>query len=123
MSQEATIHSLGQRQRLQEWSQRVAACRQSGLSVKRWCDENGVPLKTYYTWQKKVFSFMMEQQKLQLETEEHEGCFVELPAPQPVQQETSHLIANIQMGQATVNLYSGADPKLAQALVQALKKC
>ena len=124
MSQEATIQSLGQRQRLLEWSQRVAACRQSGLSVKRWCDENGVSLKTYYAWQKKVFSFIMEQQKLQMETEEHEGCFVELPAPRrTVQQETGHLIANVQIGQASVNLYSGADPKLAQALVQALKKC
>ena len=33
------------------------------MSVKRWCEENGVTTKTYYTWQKKVFTAMMEQQR------------------------------------------------------------
>ena len=123
MSREVSIQSLGQRQRLLEWSQRVADCRQSGMSVKRWGEENGVTTKTYYSWQKKVFSFMVEQQKLQLETEEQEGCFVELPPPQQVQQAAGDLVANIQMGQASVNIYSGADSKMVQALLQALKSC
>lgn len=123
MRRETSIQTLGQRQRLLEWSQRVADCRQSGMSVKRWCDENGVSPKTYYTWQKKVFSVMVEQQKLQLEAEGREGCFVELPAPQPIQQTPSDLVASVQVGQASVNIYSGADPELAQALVLALKSC
>ena len=123
MSRETSLQSLGQRQRLLEWSQRVADCRQSGMSVKRWCDENGVNTKTYYTWQKKVFSVMVEQQKLQLEAEGQEGCFVELPAPQQIQQAPSDLVASVQAGQVSVNIYSGADPKLAQALMQALKPC
>lgn len=59
MSREVSIQSMGQRQRLFEWSQRVADCRQSGMSVKRWCEENGVTPKTYYSWQKKVFSFIL----------------------------------------------------------------
>ena len=123
MSRETSIQTLGQRQRLLEWSQRVADCRQSGMSVKRWCDENGFSTKTYYTWQKKVFSVMVEQQKLQLEAEGQEGCFVELPAPQQIQQTPSDLVASVQVGQASVNIYSSADPKLAQAIVLALKSC
>lgn len=126
MSREMSIRSLAQRQRLLEWSQRVADCRQSGLSVKRWCDANGVTTKTYYSWQRKVFSFMVEQQKLQLEVETQEGqegCFVELPAPQQIQQTPSNLAASIQIGQASVSIYSGADPKLAQALILAMKSC
>ncbi|WP_407919070.1 IS66 family insertion sequence element accessory protein TnpA, partial [Agathobaculum desmolans] len=54
MSKELTIQTLGQRQRLLEWSQKVAECRSSGMSVKRWCSENGTTPKTYYSWQKKV---------------------------------------------------------------------
>lgn len=123
MSREISLQSLGQRQRLLEWSQRVADCRQSGLSVKRWCEINGCSTKTYYTWQRKVFSVMVEQQKLQLEAEEQGSCFVELPAPQAIQQEPSNLAARIQVGQASVKIYTGADPKLAQALVLALKSC
>ena len=123
MSQETSIQSLGKRQRLLEWSQRIADCRQSGMSVKRWCEENGVSPKTYYSWQKKVFSVMVEQQKLQLEGKGQEDCFVELPATQQIRQTTGELVASIQVGQASVNIYSGADPKLAQALVLALKSC
>ena len=124
MSKELTIQTLGQRQRLLEWSQKVAECRSSGMSVKRWCSENGTTPKTYYSWQKKVFAFMVEQQKSQLEPSGQEGCFVELPVPQEyVQQPSANLVASIQLGSASVNLYSGADPKLIQAICQTLKSC
>ena len=120
MSKEVSIPSLGKRQRL--LGQKVADCRQSGLSVKRWCSENGVTPKTYYSWQKKVFSFMVEQQKLQMEAEKPESCFVELPAQQ-MQQSPGDLAASIQIGSASVNLYSGVDPKMIQAIMQMLKSC
>lgn len=55
MKQNLSIQTLGQRQRLLEWSKKVADCRQSGMSVKWWCTENGTTPKTYYSWQKKVF--------------------------------------------------------------------
>ena len=123
MNKETSLQTLGQRQRLLEWSQKVADCRQSGLSVKRWCSENGTSVKTYYSWQKKVFEFMIEQQKVQLEAEEH-SCFVELPQEQPCMQQSSEaLVASIQIGKASVNLYAGADPQLVQALGQVLKSC
>ena len=125
MQNEISLQTLGQRQRLLEWSQKIAHCRQSGLSVKRWCSENGTSVKTYYSWQKKVFEFMVEQQKAQLEAEEH-SCFVELPTPQAqscMQQISETLTASIQIGRASVNLYAGADPKLAQAICQALTSC
>ena len=124
MSKELTIQTLGQRQRLLEWSQKVAECRSSGMSVKRWCSENGTTPKTYYSWQKKVFAIMVEQQKSHLDASSQEGCFVELPVPQEcVQQPSANLVASIQVGSASVNLYSGADPKLVQAICQTLKSC
>ena len=93
MSREMSIQSLVQRQRLLEWSQRVADCRQSGMSVKLMLPRSNTL----------------------------SGCFVELPAPQPVQKKPGDLVASVQIGQASVDLYSGAEPKLAQALLMALK--
>ncbi len=125
MRKKTSLQTLGQRQRLLEWSQKIADCRQSGLSVKRWCSENGTNIKTYYSWQKKVFEYMVEQQKVQLETEEH-SCFVELPAPQEqpyIQQNSETPVAIIRIGKASVNLHAGADPQLVQALGQVLKSC
>ncbi len=61
---EMTIQSVEKQQNLLAWSQRVAECRSSGLSVNRWCAEHNIRPKTYYNWQKKVFAAMMEQRKI-----------------------------------------------------------
>ena len=126
MANELTIRTATQRQRLYEWSQKVAECRQSGMSVKRWCDENGTTTKTYYSWQRKVFAFMVEQQRLQLEepTASMGNCFVELPAHcENVQRPPADLIAHVQIGDAAVDLYAGANADTVKAICQALKSC
>ena len=43
-------------QKLQLWSERVKACRESGMSVADWCSANGISKYTYYEWQRKVFA-------------------------------------------------------------------
>lgn len=52
--EEITIRGTRAQRNLMEWSQRVADCRSSGLSVARWCSEHNVKPKTYYNWQKMV---------------------------------------------------------------------
>ena len=37
------------------WRERVMACRSSGKTIVDWCAENGINLKTYYYWQKRVW--------------------------------------------------------------------
>lgn len=126
MGKELTIQTASQRQRLYEWSQKVVECRQSGMSVKRWCDENGTTPKTYYSWQKKVFAFMVEQQRLQLEEPEvnSERCFVELPSHyESIQQPPADLIAHVQIGDAAIDLYAGANADTVKAICQALRTC
>ena len=80
---EMTIQRAGRQQNLLAWSQRVADCRSSGLSVNRWCAEHNIKPKTYYNWQKKVFAAMIEQQKMLVEVTETQSRFAELPAPAP----------------------------------------
>ena len=52
--EEITLRGTRAQRNLMEWSQRVADCRSSGLSVARWCSEHNVKPKTYYNWQKMV---------------------------------------------------------------------
>ena len=40
--------------KLQEWVLQVRACKQSGLPVRQWCNENGVAVKSYYYHLKRV---------------------------------------------------------------------
>ena len=57
---ELTIRGAKAQQNLLEWSQRVADCCSSGVSVSRWCAEHDIKPKTYYNWQKKAFAAMIE---------------------------------------------------------------
>ncbi|MBQ8996294.1 MAG: hypothetical protein IJ091_10820 [Oscillospiraceae bacterium] len=41
--------------KLQKWSGIVKDCRNSGLSVKEWCQAKGISINTYYKWQGRVF--------------------------------------------------------------------
>jgi hypothetical protein len=46
--------------RLQEWAFQIKECKQSGQSVKIWCGEHGINLKTYYNRMKVVREEMLE---------------------------------------------------------------
>lgn len=112
-----TIRGARAQQNLLEWSQRVAECRSSGQAVTRWCADRGIKTKTYYSWQKKVFAAMIEQQKLQQERAlEPEPRFAELPAP-VVQND---LVATVRIGAASLDVYSGANADVVAALCKVL---
>ena len=46
------VRTMKHAAKLAEWSERVQACRSSGLPVKEWCERNNVCSKTYYTWER-----------------------------------------------------------------------
>lgn len=41
---------------LAQWAQTVTQCRDSGLSVRQWCQESGVNVSSYYKWQRKLYA-------------------------------------------------------------------
>ena len=125
---EMTIRRAGRQQNLLAWSQRVADCRSSGLSVNRWCAEHNIRPKTYYNWQKKVFAAMIEQQKMLVEVTETQSRFAELPAPAPEPApipasepgQKTGLIASIRVGNASLDIYDGADAEVVATLCRVL---
>ena len=49
---------------LQAWSGRIATCRSSGKTVKEWCESEGISIKTYYYWEKKIVTEAIQGAKL-----------------------------------------------------------
>ena len=125
---EMTIQRAGRQQNLLAWSQRVADCRSSGLSVNRWCAEHDIRPKTYYNWQKKVFAAMIEQQKMLVEVTETRSHFAELPAPMPESAsvpaeepiQKNGLAASIRVGNAALDVYEGANAEVVTVLCEVL---
>ena len=95
---------------LAEWAQRVEACRKSGQKVGEWCSEHGIPVSTYYSWQRKVF---------QAVTTEAEVCFTEISG-RPA---GSGTVASIESGELRIEIHAGADAETIRTIIQALKEC
>ena len=45
---------------LQEWASQINARRQSGRTVRQWCEEQGISIKTYYHRMKRVQEDLLE---------------------------------------------------------------
>ena len=55
------LQTTKQMMRLQEWSEQIKARNASGLSVKQWCEENGINVKTYYLHQRRVQEELLDK--------------------------------------------------------------
>ena len=113
-------------QRLMAWAQLVVGCRSSKLSRKEWCAQHGIPERKYYYWQKRVFDraiIQWESTTISIQTQAEGIQFAELPVPQEALREAPVTVASIRIGNAAVELYSGADSGMIKAICQALKTC
>jgi putative transposase len=40
--------------RLQHWTEKISQCRNSGMTVKAFCESQNINIKSYYYWQRQV---------------------------------------------------------------------
>ena len=105
---------------LQLWRGRVMECRNSGKPIAVWCKENGINIKTYYFWQKRVWD--KETQTL-IQSGQNQ-----LPQPQAVQfaqvnlgmETSSDADIVIRKDDWTVEIRNTANPGLLSTVLQAV---
>ena len=118
------VQKLTHEVRLQQWSAIVNECRSSGSSIKSWCEENGINIKTYYYWQKKVCQAtcrelaMGQQQNLETFPTSTPPVFAELSMPR---NQLGNVALTIHHHNTEVHIYSGADPALVETALVALR--
>ena len=111
---EQSLQKFNANQNLLEWSERIASCRNSGMSVRGWCKVNGIPPSTYYNQQRKVF----EASKSATESE-RKPQFTEIRLPKQ-----SHMpTATIRVGDLEADIYPGADEETIRTICLILKSC
>ena len=113
MEQMESLQKVSRQHRLAEWSRRVEACRNSGLSVGQWCQENGIAVSTYFSWQRKVFQALKEAREV---------TFAEVPVMERSQL-SGHIVAAMEVSGVRIQVYEGADGATLQAILQAVKSC
>ena len=93
---------------LQEWQQRVLDCQNSGMSVKAWCQANGISTGSYYFHLRKIRESVLEENQI-----------IPLEPPKPV----SSTGIRIESAGITITLPENAAPEQLAAVLSALKSC
>ena len=105
---EKSLQTLNQQEKIAIWSERIAACRSSGISVRTWCEGNGISTASYYKWQKKLF------------------CLAAQSSPQFAEVRVApvtRISATVHIRNISVDIHSGADEETTAMLLRILQSC
>jgi hypothetical protein len=113
-----------QQAKLERWQQQVYECRNSGMTIKAWCEAQGITLKSYSYHQEKVWQ-AAQQEKAMREMGPRLPQPVIIPYVSPIvspQQESAAAPAFIiRNGAWTMEVNRGCDPELLQLALRAVK--
>lgn len=111
---EQSLQNISKQNRLEQWSRKIVACRSSGMTVRTWCQENGISEKTYYYWQQRLFQELAN-------VHPQSNGFVDVT---PSRVESSGQIAvKIHIAGTEVDIYNGADTATLETVLRVLRSC
>lgn len=113
---EQGLQVMSRQERLADWSERIVACRNSGMSVRRWCQEHGVAEKTYYYWQRRLFEALSRKQQ-----EGVTPAFAEVTPAQSVR--SGNVAVTVRIAGAEADICNGADAATVETVLRVLKSC
>ena len=96
---------------LAEWSRQVEECRNSGLSVRSWCEQHQIAVSTFHYRQQRVWKALQKNSQ-----------FVEVPLSFD-ESNHSNVAASVKVGSICTEVHNGADEATLAALFRVLKSC
>lgn len=108
------LQTLNTNQALQEWSARIKECRNSGMTVRNWCSEQGIRTQTFYYWQKKLFNMVANQNHPE---------FAEISMPAEKYASETSAVAKVRINGFEVDVPKGSDTAELTRLFLVLKQC
>ena len=117
-----SVQVLKHAAKLQEWSERVAECRSSGISVKAWCAGHSIALKTYYNWEKQIIKAATQQYALPAPAQS--GLLMRVNPDTMPSGETGAIETGIiiRHGESVITLPVGSSAEVIADLVKALNR-
>ena len=106
------LQTLNGQNKLALWAGRISECRDSGMAVKTWCQENGICQQTYYKWQRRLFEMAQAQQAVQ---------FAEVTPTQSVR--SGNVAVTVRIAGAEADIHPGADAATIETVLRVLKSC
>ena len=94
----------------EEWQQRITECRESGQSIRAWCENNGIAASSYFHNLRKLRESVLQENRI-----------VPLEMPRPEAARSSEI--RIEAGDITVSLPEDATAEQLTAILSVLKLC
>lgn len=114
---EQSLQVLSKQERLESWTARIIACRGSGMTVRAWCQENGLSEKTYYYWQRRLFQLLSEQQQAI-----RQSAFAEI-TPASNSRSSGGVAVTVRISGVEADIHNGADAAAVETVLRILKSC
>ena len=120
--------------RLREWSAMIQACKASGKTVKAWCKENGISIKTYYYRLRRIrLAALQEPEKSGVyfpATGASAPVFAKLPFTSAgenmnmgsVNVDMSAIAVTVRMGIVAIDINNSADPNVVSQALRLLRE-
>jgi hypothetical protein len=100
--------------REEQWLQTIAAAKQSGQPIKVWCAEHGVPVSSFYKWQRKMRDSLLTAQNSEIQ-------FQELEVPQNICGPATSDRIHLHIQDILVELPAGASPEQISAVIRGIR--
>jgi len=108
---------------MQGWAHQIDECERSGLSVRHWCEENGVNTKTYYYRRKRIREELFESMEsggtTQLSQWTPKQAEVPVFAALPMRRR-SEMAVTVQIGAHVADIHNGADAETVESVLRTL---
>ena len=119
------IQSVKAEFRLRHWAKIIADCQSSPLTVKAWCEANGICPKTYYYWLRKVRKRTLENLPACQNDDpakvpaENPLTFGKLEVQPPLRGMQAAVV--VHLPRATIEVATGTDQQTLEAVFLALR--
>ena len=117
----ATMKSVRHEMLKKKWSQLIKDCHDSGLTVKRWCQENDVRESQYYYWLKIIREESLVQAGTLAITRDTQFAEVS-PQCEIIRSPSQNTCVVLHSGDFEIEILNGADPETLANILSVLKK-
>lgn len=103
------------------WRDRIAECRQSGQSVKAWCEQKGLKSSAYYYWVKKI-KVSEKEEAVDNSSPFAEVILLRESKISSLEIQPSKAELSLSFGKFSIGIPNGFDPVTLAEIVRVLQK-
>ncbi|AFM43123.1 hypothetical protein Desaci_4272 [Desulfosporosinus acidiphilus SJ4] len=113
--------------KVEKWRKLIYECRNSGQTIRTWCNEHNISPQTFYRWQRVVWDAgtqnLLEGSKRQpVMILDETAVFAEYPLSAPIQSAPASTAAVIlHLDAVTLEIQNGVSSETVEAVLRAVK--